>query len=155
MCFMSLSVFQWARIKLSWGHEGPVCVGGVWIMRNRPFPWIPAPLPTTRTPRTSTPPPSFHFFSPLLLTPGIFFSIFPSLKAFVFSALPLKWNTCPPHPVLCILSFYLPSPFFILHTHLWITSHMSLASSHIGPSVCILSSLPPCCNSLLRSQTQN
>lgn len=51
--------------------------GGVWIMRNRPFPWIPAPLPATRTPRTSTPPTpadTWDFF----LFPSLFLPLFPS-----------------------------------------------------------------------------
>ena len=157
MCvfYVSISVCTcgWARIELSWGHVGAssvcvcvcvcVCVwrgGGGWIMGNRPFPWIPAPPPTTRTPRTSTP---LFFFLPC--PPADTWDFFP------FS-LPVSHSLCLPSlfpsgtynlpsfdtpPVSSSFPFYLSFLFFV-------TSSSPLLSSPLPPFPPSLLVVPPC-----------
>lgn len=93
--------------------------GGVWIMRNRPFPWIPAPLPATRTPRTSTPPTpadTWDFF----LFPSLFLPLFPS-------------GTCDLPPFKRSPLFLLYFVFLIIFFLLLILLLAAVTSPHLSP----------------------
>lgn len=90
---LSLSVCMWTgQDRAVTGQRGALFCGGVRIMRNRPLPWIPAPLPTTGPPDPrslsflfSLPPADTWDALTFFLHSLPFLSVFPSGTYFIHS----------------------------------------------------------------------